>query len=190
MVQDLTALRCRSPFTPLPSTGCRGAKSFHVSRPAALLLFDAHRLRVTNPPLFEPVRTVFRAVATSVVPECAQLGDDEWVEFDAIIEGVLATRPEAMGKQLLFFIRAIEALPLARFGTRFSRLGTARQQEVLSALQNSRISALRRGFWGLRTLIFMGYYGRPAAAAAVGYRASPNGWAARRKPNDLPSATT
>jgi hypothetical protein len=33
--------------------------------------------------------------------------------------------------------------------------------------------------WGLRTLILMGYYARPAAAAEVGGSAHRRGWAAR-----------
>lgn len=140
-----------------------------------------------NSPLLEPVRHVFRAVATSVVPECAQLRSDEWAEFDGIVEGALASRPEAMRKQLVLFIRAIELLPLARYATRFSRLDAARRQRVLAGLQNSHLDIVRRGFWGLRTLIFMGYYARPAAAAEIGYRASAQGWAARRAPNDSPS---
>lgn len=143
---------------------------------------------MTNPPLLEPVRTVFRAVALTVVPECARLRPDEWAEFDGIVEDALATRPDALRKQLLLFIRAIEALPMARYATRFSRLDAKRQQRVLTALQNSRITLVRRGFWGLRTLIFMGYYARPAAAAVVGYRATAQGWAARRKPNDAAPA--
>jgi hypothetical protein len=155
-----------------------------ISRVLQASSFDAQGQRVTSPPLLEPVFTVFRAVAMSVVPECALLRTDEWVEFDGIVEGVLSTRPDALRKQLLLFIRAIEALPLARYATRFSRLDAKRQQAVLTALQNSRITLVRRGFWGLRTLILMGYYARPAAAAAVGYRASAQGWAARRKPNE------
>jgi hypothetical protein len=47
-------------------------------------------------------------------------------------------------------------------------------------LETARLVLVRRGFWGLRTLILMGYYGRPAAAAAIGYRADPQGWEMRR----------
>jgi hypothetical protein len=39
---------------------------------------------------------------------------------------------------------------------------------------------LRRGSWGLRTLVLMGYYGRPDAKQEIGYRADPRGWEARR----------
>ena len=47
-------------------------------------------------------------------------------------------------------------------------------------MQDAPLLLLRRGFWGLRTLIFMGYYGRDAARDAIGYRADPRGWEIRR----------
>ncbi|MFN8582057.1 MAG: hypothetical protein U0163_13930 [Gemmatimonadaceae bacterium] len=136
---------------------------------------------MTPAPLLEPVRGVFRAVALSVVPECDQLQPEEWSALEAIIEHALAERPESLRKQLVTFLRVIELMPVLRHATRFTRLDTERRQRVLESLQNSRAALFRRGFWGLRTLIFMGYYARPEAAATVGYRASPEGWAARRQ---------
>ena len=38
----------------------------------------------------------------------------------------------------------------------------------------------RRGVWGLRTLVMMGWYTNPSVIAALGYRASAAGWEARR----------
>lgn len=130
------------------------------------------------------MRAVFRAVATTVVPESTALAAEEWVEFDGIVEGALAGRPETLRKQLVLFIRALEALPVARYATRFSKLDAARRRVVLTSLQNSRVAAIRRGFWGLRTLILMGYYARAAASAEIGYRAATGGWAARRKQHE------
>jgi hypothetical protein len=51
---------------------------------------------------------------------------------------------------------------------------------LLRGIENSRLLLLRRGIWGLRTLVFMGYYARPEAAAALGYAAAPRGWELRR----------
>jgi hypothetical protein len=59
-------------------------------------------------------------------------------------------------------------------------MDAAARQRMLAALEDSRSPLLRRGFWGLRTLILMGYYGRPGAAAEIGYAADPRGWEARR----------
>ncbi|MFN8570538.1 MAG: hypothetical protein U0132_00700 [Gemmatimonadaceae bacterium] len=139
---------------------------------------------MTTPSLLDPVRGVFRAVATTVVPECHALNDNEWAELEGIVEAGLASRPAALQRQLVTFLRAIELLPVFRYAVRFQRLDATRRERVLTGLQNSRVFTLRRGMWGLRTLVFMGYYARPAAASAIGYRASPAGWAARRLPND------
>ena len=47
-------------------------------------------------------------------------------------------------------------------------------------MENAPLLLMRRGFWGIKTLVFMGYYGRDEARAEVGYRATVRGWAARR----------
>ena len=45
-------------------------------------------------------------------------------------------------------------------------------------LQDHPVERIRCGFWGLRTLVFLGYYGRPSGVQATGYRADPRGWEA------------
>ena len=129
--------------------------------------------------LLEPVRPAFRAIATTVVPEAAALDDAGWRELEGIVEHALAQRPPRLRRQLLLFIRVIERLPVRR-GRRFSALPPAARARFLAALERAPLLLVRRGFWGLRTLILMGYYARPAAATAVGYRADPRGWEARR----------
>ncbi|HEX9279886.1 MAG TPA: hypothetical protein VF890_04525 [Gemmatimonadales bacterium] len=126
------------------------------------------------------VRPAFRAIATTVVPEAASLDADGWMELERIVEQALASRPSRLQRQLVILIRAIEWLPLLRYGRRFTRLERRRRARFLEALQESPLLLLRRGFWGLRTLALMGYYARPAAAASVGYHADPRGWEARR----------
>ena len=126
-----------------------------------------------------PVRKTFRAVVRCVVPEATNLSDVEWNDVEVIVERALALRPEKMRRQLALLLRAIELLPVARHGKRFSRLTSAQQTTMLRALQDSRVLVLRRGFWGLRTLALMGYYARPSAAQLIGYRASAQGWSAR-----------
>ena len=132
------------------------------------------------PSVLDPVRPTFRAVAVTVVPEAAQLGETQWLQLEGIVEQALALRPERMRRQLLVLIRLIENLPRLTAGGRFSRLDAARRTRFLERLQSAPLLLLRRGVWGLRTLVLMGYYARPEAAQAIGYRASAAGWAARR----------
>ena len=127
-----------------------------------------------------PVRGTFRALVTTFVPEAAALDERGWADAEAIVEAFLATRDAAIRRQLLLLIRVIEILPLARFGRRLTALDADRRRRFLEALQDAPLLLLRRGVWGLRTIAFMGYYARPGAAAAIGYRADPRGWEARR----------
>jgi hypothetical protein len=126
------------------------------------------------------VRDTFRAIAVTVVPDASALDESGWNDLDALVEKTLARRPPAMRRQLVLFVRAIEHLPRLRWGRPFTALSPEERTRVLAALEHAPALVLRRGFWGLRTLVFLGYYARPEAAAAIGYRADARGWEARR----------
>ncbi|MGD0598701.1 MAG: hypothetical protein ABR988_02695 [Terriglobales bacterium] len=125
-----------------------------------------------------PVRAVFRAVVVTVVPEAKQLEESGWIALEALVEDALEFRPRALRGQLQIFLRAIEWLPVVRYGRTFTALGDEQRSRVLRYLQDHPVERIRCGFWGLRTLAFLGYYGRPEGAHAIGYRPDPRGWEA------------
>lgn len=127
-------------------------------------------------PDMDTVRPGFRALATAIVPRAADLSEDEWWDVEAIVQDALVQRPVAVRRQLILFIRLADLLPALRWGRPFRRLDPARRARFLTGLERSRLFLLRRGFWGLRTLVFMGYYGRPEAAVVMGYGARLRGW--------------
>jgi hypothetical protein len=127
-----------------------------------------------------PGPTTFRALASVVVPESRGLDDAGWAECAAIIARAIADRPPRVQRQLRLFLALVEWTPVLRFGARFTRLDDARRAALLDGLQRAPLLLLRRGLWGVRTLIFMGYYARPEAGRALGYRADARGWDARR----------
>ena len=135
---------------------------------------------MTSLPPLSGQREAFRAIAATVVPEAARLDPAEWNDVERIVARAIAARPARLQRQLALLLRFLEWIPLFRYGRRFSRLDPARRARFLDSLQTSRLLLARRGIWGLRTLVLMGYYGRPRAAAAIGYRADPRGWEARR----------
>lgn len=126
------------------------------------------------------VRPVVRAIGQTVIPEAVALDERGWNDLETIVAAALAERPPRMRRQIVMLIRAVQWLPIARYGRPFTALDAARRTRVLTALQNAPVLLLRRGIWGLRTLLLMGYYGRAAAAAEIGYRGDPRGWSARR----------
>jgi hypothetical protein len=125
-------------------------------------------------------RRVLHAIATVVVPEAAQLAEPEWDELEGIVAGALAGRPPQLRRQFTMLLQLLEWLPVLRYGRRLSTLDRTRRARVLDLIQTGPLLLLRRGLWGVRTLVLMGYYGRRAAAAAIGYRADPRGWESRR----------
>ncbi len=126
-----------------------------------------------------PVRPVFRALCATFVPEAQALDERGWAEAEAIVERFLAARPAGVRRQLVLLVRLLDFLCLLRHGRRFAALDAARRLRFLETLQDARLLLLRRGIWGVRTLAFMGYYTRPEAQAAIGYRADARGWEAR-----------
>lgn len=127
-------------------------------------------------PVLPPVRDRFRALATAIVPESDRLDEAGWDDLEATVENALSKRPPALRRQFATFIRLLHFLPRVRWLRPFSRLEPQRKARFLRAMQDSRIFLLRRGLWGLRTLVFMGYYARPEAYREIGYDARLRGW--------------
>jgi hypothetical protein len=67
---------------------------------------------------------------------------------------------------LLWLLRWV---PVLMHGARFESLDPSRQDAVLHRLEQSSLTPLRAGFWGLRTLIFLAHYGRPELSRSIGY---------------------
>lgn len=134
----------------------------------------------SSPPCAMPVGPVFRAVADTIVPDAARLERTQWDELEAIVGRYVATRPPSVRRQLTALLGLIDWVALLRFGRRFRSLDDVRRTRLLAGFENAPLLLVRRGFWGLRTLVLMGYYGRAQAAAAIGYRADARGWEARR----------
>jgi hypothetical protein len=129
--------------------------------------------------LLAPVRPTFRAIATAVVPATAPLDESGWQRLESIVEAALAERPARMQRQLVVFIRLIDAMALLRHGRRLRSLSVEKRTRLLRGLEDSPVLLFRRGFWGLRTLVFMGWYAQPETATRVGYQGTIRGWPAR-----------
>lgn len=108
------------------------------------------------------------------------MGEGGWRQVESLVENMLSQRPAGLVRQIRILLSLIEWMPVARYGRRFSSLDEAQRARVLASLQDSPVTLVRVGFWGLRTLALAGYYGRPEAAQTIGYRASAQGWEAVR----------
>jgi hypothetical protein len=140
--------------------------------------------------VLDPVRPVFRAVAAAMVPELRSVGPSFWSELETEVERALAERPQSMQRQFASFLRLLDWWSLARYGRRLTKLDDTRCGALLHALERHPFLLIRRGIWGVRTLVFLGYYTRSDVASFIGYRAHRDGWSARpESQRERPSAT-
>lgn len=133
------------------------------------------------PPVIPPpLRPALRPLAISFIPEIAGATAAQWSELEGRIAQALAARPAAMRRQLGLFVRVLEAASRIRYRAGLAALDSGRRTALLEAFAGSPLLLFRRGIWGLRTLVMLGWYTQPSVVSALGYRASPAGWQARR----------
>jgi hypothetical protein len=131
---------------------------------------------VPEGPPFPCDEATFRALAETFVPETQEFAGPEWSQLYRIIAQALKPRPARIKRQLSAFVRLLNLRSLLRYQRRYARLSAGRRLRLLQSIERSRLVLLRNGLWGLRTLVLMGYYGRPEAVQQIGYRADRRGW--------------
>jgi hypothetical protein len=124
-------------------------------------------------------RPAIRVIARAVVPEAASLDDSGWASFERLLESAVSARPAGVVRQLRAFLRILGFIARVRHGRGLADLTPREAGGLLERLAASRLLLLRRGVWGLRTLMLLGYYADDGRARALGYRASAAGWSAR-----------
>lgn len=113
-----------------------------------------------------------RHLAVRIVPEVANLDARTGADFRAVVDEALSARPAAVRRQFRVLLGLLRWLPALRYRTSFERLSPRRQEAVLRWFQDGPIRPLRQGCWGVKTLVFMGFYGRPEVGASIGYMPS------------------
>jgi hypothetical protein len=108
-------------------------------------------------------------LAGRIVPETSDLDDSGRARFFDIIDEALEDRPAGVRRQFATFLGLMRWLPLIRYGGPFDKLGADRPDDALRWFEDCPVGLFRKGFWGLKVLVFMGYYGQNETWEAVGY---------------------
>lgn len=127
-------------------------------------------------PVLSPRKTEFLlVVARRIVPAIADLPENEQAGIARVVDDALAARGKAMQVQFGLFLDTLRWASVLKKGRPLDKLPGEAQDEVLRRLEDSPVSRIRTGVWGLKTLVYMGYYGDPERAAQFGYTPSFDG---------------
>jgi hypothetical protein len=114
-------------------------------------------------------------VGERIAPGISALDPAGRKDVEALVERAIAARPPRVRRQLALFLQVLRWAPVLRYGRTFDRLQASQQNAVLRWFHDAPFRSLRQGFWGVKTLVFMGYYGRPEIGVTIGYRPSRSG---------------
>lgn len=134
------------------------------------------------PRILRPMADRLRPMLATFVPGAGDLSDEALEALLARVDERLAAEEPSLGRRLRLFVRVLDLFPLLGYGRTFRGLSPARRTEFCARVEKSRIALLRVGLWGLRTLLFLGWYGDPEVQARLGYRPDPRGWEAFEAP--------
>jgi hypothetical protein len=110
-----------------------------------------------------------KVLAARIVPETTELDAAGAGRFFGIIDRALQEREPSVRRQFAAFLGVLQWAPLVRHGVPFDRLPAGRQDAVLRWFEDCPVSLLRKGTWGLKAMVFMGYYGQEETNPLVGY---------------------
>ncbi len=108
-------------------------------------------------------------VARRIVPEAAALDEPGVAQLLAIIDRALMDRGADVRRKFGVFLGVLRWAPVVRYGRTFSGLRPERQDAVLRWFESAPLFPLRQGMWGLKSMVFMGYYARAEAWQEIGY---------------------
>jgi len=116
------------------------------------------------------MRRMYRALASAIIFESDRIDADGWREAESIFFQALGERPKRVRRQVRLFLLLLYVTPVFVYARPFTRLPLEKRRRFLERVQDSPVKLVRLGFWGLRTFVYMGHYGRKEVAAQIGYR--------------------
>lgn len=113
---------------------------------------------VQRPVLSADQQRFLLCLANRIVPESAGAPAQVTDPLLAAIDEELRPRPRLQQLEFKLLLLAIRWMTVPFTLRRFERLSAERQDGWLRFLENAPLTLLRAGIWGLKTLVFLGYY--------------------------------
>ena len=133
-------------------------------------------------------RRFLLCLATRIVPESAGAPPQVTEPLLAAIDRELRPRPRLQQLEFKLLLLAIRWMTVPVTLRWFERLPAERQDRWLRFLENAPLTLLRVGIWGLKTLVFLGYYTQDGVQRRILYLPSKEEGNVRLHYRQIPSA--
>ena len=143
---------------------------------------------VRQPVLSAGQQRFLLCLAARIVPESAGAPAQVTDPLLAAIDSELQPRPRLQQLEFKLLLLAIRWMTLPFTLHRFERLPAERQDRWLRFLENAPLTLLRVGIWGLKTLVFLGYYTQDSVQRRILYVPSKKEGNVRLHHRQIPSA--
>lgn len=117
--------------------------------------------------------STFLAIVSRIVPRDGDLPAAETPETVRVADRLMAEKEPAVQADFRKFLAVFEWLALLLHGKRFSRLAPDKQDLYMRLWEDSPARKMRQGFWGAKTLSYIGFYSRPESWDETGYGGPP-----------------
>jgi hypothetical protein len=127
-------------------------------------------------------------LAARIIPESAGAPPQVTEPLLAAVDGQLRARPRLQQLEFKVLLLAIRWMTVPVTLRWFERLPAERQDRWLRFLENAPLTLLRVGIWGLKTLVFLGYYTQDGVQRRILYVPSKEEGNVRLHHRQIPSA--
>ena len=143
---------------------------------------------VRQPVLSSGQQRFLLSLAACIVPESAGAPTQVTDPLLAAVDEELQPRPRLQQLEFKLLLLAIRWMTVPFTLRRFERLPVERQVAWLRFLESAPLTLLRVGIWGLKTLVFLGYYTQDGVLRRIIYLPSKEEGNLRLHRRQLPSA--
>ena len=143
---------------------------------------------VRQPVLSAGQQRFLLSLAACIVPESAGAPTQVTEPLLAAVDEELRPRPRLQQLEFKLLLLAIRWMTVPFTLRRFEHLSPERQHGWLRVLESAPLTMLRVGIWGLKTLVFLGYYTQAGVLQRILYFPSKDEGNVRLHRHQLPSA--
>lgn len=111
-------------------------------------------------------------LAERIVPETASSPPAVRQRLVTIVDDLLGRQPPGQQFQFKLLLFALRWMTVPFTLHRLESLPPNWQDYILRRLEGAPLTILRVGIWGLKTLVFMGYYGQEVVTTGIHYEPS------------------